>query len=62
MCERGELHWNISGMEMKRQVQIVKGRSRCNGGNLRSIRGLIMYRPLTSTRHDVKLCYLLQVT
>ena len=62
MCERGELHRNISGMEMKRQEHIVKGRSRCYGSNLRSMRGLIMNRPLTSTRHDVKLCYLLQVT
>jgi len=26
------------------------------------MRGLIMNRPLTSTRHDVRLCYLLQVT
>jgi len=55
MCERGELHWNISGMEMKRQEHIVKGRSRCYDSNLRSM------RPLTSTRHAVRLCYL-QVT
>jgi hypothetical protein len=62
MCERGELHRNISCMEMKCQEHIVKGSSRCYDSNLRSMRGLIMNRPLTWTRHDVTLCYLLQVT